>query len=627
MQITPEMIITLAILIVAMFLFITERLRVDVVALCVLVVLMATNVLTVEEALSGFSSSAVLLIAALFIVGGAVFQTGLAGILADRIVDIAGTSETRLLVVVMIAVAIVSGFISSTGTVAVLMPAVISVALSVRINPSRLLMPLAFASLLGGAMTLIGTPPNIIVSDALVEAGFAPFEFFQFAPMGLLLVVAGIAVTLVLRKYLPDNKPANGNEQAAVSAAELIESYHLGESVYRARIRSASSLIGKTVGESNIGHDYDLNILEIMRPPAPRKLAEFGNQQFVVQSARDIPIHPRPDVQLAHNDVLILQGESEMVSRFVLDKKLSIQPLRATDHAALISEEVGVAEVVLPPRSSLVGKTLIDVRFSNLHNLTVLSIRRPGHGKIENFREARLAFGDILLVQGAWHNIFNLSKRAGDFVLIGGTREIESHLYNRAKAPIALLILVGMLVVLVTGWLPTTTAAMLASLMVVLTGCLTMDEAYQAIDWKSIVLVAGMLPMSTALVKVGWIDLLGTGFAETLGALGPIVVMAGLFILTTSLTQVLSNTTTSVIIAPLAIVIAGQLGVQPHAFLMSVAIAASMAFATPVASPVNTLVMGAGNYRFSDYMKLGTPFIIVSFVMTMIALPILFPFN
>jgi len=626
LQITPDMIMTLGILIISMILFVTERLRVDVVALSVLVALMATDVLTVEEALSGFSSSAVLLIAALFIVGGAVFQTGLAGMLANRIVSIAGTSETRLLVVVMIAVAIVSGFISSTGTVAVLMPAVISVALSVRINPSRLLMPLAFASLLGGAITLIGTPPNIIVSDALVEAGFEPFNFFDFAPMGILLTIVGILLTLALRRYLPDNKPTNGNEQAAESAAELIESYHLGESVYRARIRSASPLVGKTIGESQVGQEYDLNILEVLRPPQSRKIAEIANQQIVMQSSRYSPIHPRPDTELAHNDILILQGESEKVSRFVLDKKMSIQPLRTSDREALISEEVGVAEVVLPPRSSLQGKNLFELRFGNHYNLTVLSIRRPGNGKIENFREEKLQFGDVLLVQGAWRDILQLSKRTHDFVLIGGTREIESLLYNRSKAPIALLILVAMLVILVTGWLPTTTAAMLASLMVVLTGCLTMDEAYQAIDWKSIVLVAGMLPMSTALVKVGWIDLLGAGFVNTLGTLGPIVVMAGLFILTSALTQVLSNTTTSVIIAPLAIVIAQQLDVSPYAFLMSVAIAASMAFLTPVASPVNTLVMGAGNYRFMDYVKLGVPFVIVSFLVTMIALPILFPF-
>jgi len=626
LQITPDMMITMGILIASMVLFITEKLRVDVVALCVLVGLMATNVLTVEEGLSGFSSNAVLLIAALFVVGGAVFQTGLASMLANRIVLIAGTSETRLLIVVMIAVAVVSGFISSTGTVAVLMPAVISVALSVKINPSRLLMPLAFASLLGGAITLIGTPPNIIVSDALVEAGFEPFGFFDFAPMGIILTGAGILLTLAIRKYLPDNKPANNNEQAAEHAVELIESYHLGESVFRARIRSGSSLVGTTVADAHIGHQYDLNILEILRPPPKRKIAEFAHQQIVVQASRHIPIHPKPETELAHNDILILQGDSEKVSRFVIDKKMSLQPLKSSDREALISQEVGVAEVVLPPRSRLQGKNLFELRFGSHYNLTVLGIRRPGTGKIEHFREEKLAFGDILLVQGAWRDILRLSNRTTDFVLIGGTREIESLLYNRTKAPIALFILIAMLIVLVTGWLPTTTAAMLASLMVVLTGCLTMDEAYQAIDWKSIVLVAGMLPMSTALVKVGWIDLLGSGFVGTLGTLGPIVVMAGLFILTSSLTQVLSNTTTSVIIAPLAIVIAQQLNVQPHAFLMSVAIAASMAFLTPVASPVNTLVMGAGNYRFFDYMKLGTPFVIVSFVVTMITLPILFPF-
>lgn len=626
MQLSAEMLVTLGILVVAILLFVTERLRVDVVALGVIVALMVTDILTVGEALAGFSSSAVLLIAALFIVGGAVFQTGLASMLADQITKIAGTSETRLLVVVMVSVAIMSGFVSDTGTVAVLMPVVISVAVSLKLNPSRLLLPLAFASLLGGASTLIGTPPNIIVNEILVEGGFEPFQFFSYTPMGILLIAAGVIYMLMVRRYLPDRQPQTTGEQAAESALEIVEAYQLPDNIYKVRVRSASPFVGKTVAQTGIGHDYNLNLLEILRPPEPRKLAAIGAQEIVVQAARNVPIHPTPETELQHNDILILQGLSHNLSRLALDKGLAIQPRSAQDREALISREVGIAEIVLPPRSTLIGKTLAGVRFGNRYNLNVLSIRRSNTEPYHDVKDLPLEFGDLLLVQGAWEDIFQLSKRPRDFVIIGGTSEAQTHLYNRAKAPLTLLILFGMLIVLIAGWLPTTTAAMLASLLIVLTGCLSMDDAYNAIDWKSIVLIAGMIPMSTALEKVGLLTILADGFATTLGAYGPVVVMGGLFIITSAFTQLLSNTTTSVIIAPLALSIAAQLGVQPQAFLMAVAIAASMAFASPVASPVNTLVLGAGNYRFVDYLKFGGPLIAVMFILTVIALPILFPF-
>lgn len=626
MPITNEMWITLLILIIAMFFFITERLRVDAVALGVVVALMVTNILSVDEALAGFSNSAVLLIAALFIVGGAVFQTGLANMLANQIVSFAGTSETRLLATLMIAVAVMSGFVSDTGTVAVLMPAVISVALAMKINPSKLLMPLAFASLLGGASTLIGTPPNIIVSEVLAESGFESFQFFSFTPIGIALIITGVMFTLLIRAYLPDNKPQNDEEQSSTTTMELIETYALPDSIFRVRIRSNSPLVGQSIADAGIGRLYNLHILEILRLPPERKLAAIGNQEITVQAKRQIPIHPQPTTQLEHNDLLIVQGTADDVSQMVLDKGLSIQPRSIQDRDAIMSEEVGVAEVILPPRSSLLGKTLIELRFSTLYKLQVLEIRRAGQEHIAPFKSEPLVFGDTLLVQGAWADISELSKRPRDFVLIGGTKEIETHLLNRTKAPVALLILVGMLILLITGILPTTATAMLASLLVVVTGCLTMDDAYKAIDWKSIVLIAGMLPMSTALVKVGWVDLLANGLVDTLGNLGPIYVIAGLFLLTSVLTQVLSNTTTTVIIAPIAIVVAQQMNVAPQAFVMAVAIAASMAFASPVASPVNTLVMGAGNYRFSDYAKLGIPFILLAFVVTMLILPFLFPF-
>ncbi|MEL6525229.1 MAG: SLC13 family permease, partial [Chloroflexota bacterium] len=605
-------------------LFVTEQWRVDVVALGVVVILMVTGILSVDEAIAGFSSSAVLLIAALFIVGGAVFQTGLALSLAQQIIRIAGTSETRLLVLLMITVAVLSGFVSDTGTVAVIMPAVIGLAASLRIAPSKLLLPVAFASLLGGASTLIGTPPNIIVSETLQEAGLEPFGFFSFTVMGIILTVIGIAYMIFMQRFLPE-RISSDYDDSITTPVELLDAYRVQDQIYRLRVQSRSSLKGKMIKDTKIGQRHHIDILEISRPAPARTLAAIGDAELVVQSKRNVPIHPRPDTVLEHNDVLIVRASSQDVATASAKLKLSIQPRKPNEEDALISQEVGVAEIVIPPRSSLIDKTIEQLRFGTQYRLTVLGIKRPG-AKFDILKDVSLQFGDTLLVQGEWKDIFALRKRQHDFVIIGGTQEIQSHLLNFDKAPITLLILAGMLVFMIGGWLPTTTVAMLAALLVVVTGCLSMDDAYNAIDWKSIVLIAGMLPMSTAMVKVGLVELAATVFTDTLGTFGPAVMMGGLFLLTSIFTQVLSNTATTVIIAPLALITAQSLGIDPRAFLMAVAIAASMAFATPVASPVNTLVMGAGQYRFADYAKIGIPMIILAFITVMIVLPIIFPF-
>lgn len=622
---TADQWITLAILAVAIVLFVTEWVRLDIVALGVVIALILTGILSTDQALAGFSSSAVILIVALFIVGGAVFQTGLAGTIGNQILRIAGGSETRLIVVVMIAVAGMSAFISNTGTVALLLPAILSVAAATKIQASRLLIPLAFASSFGGAATLIGTPPNIIASEALTEAGYAELGFFEFTPPALILLIAGLVfMTTVGKRLLPARKP-DEDEPQVVTSEELLQAYKLPESIYKVRIRKASPVINKNLGDVHFGRDYGLNVLEISRPAPAQKLMEFAGQQIMVQSKRNIPIHPRLDTELQRDDILILQGDGQAVSRAAAKLTLAIQPRTADETKTIISNEVGVAEVIIPSRSTLIGKTLVDLRFGSTYNLTVMDIKRPSADDKLNLKKTPLRFGDTLFVQGEWRNILALRKNTRDFILMGET-EVARHVLNWQKAPIALTVLFGMMVLLVTGWVPTVAAALIAALVVVLTGCLTMDEAYDSIDWKSVVLIAGMIPMSTALEQVGVVSLVADGFTTTLGALGPLAVMGGLYLLTSVFTQVLSNTATAVLLAPIGIAAAVNLGISPQAFVMSVAISASMAFASPVASPVNTLVMGAGNYRFSDYIRIGVPLILMTFVISMVILPILFPF-
>jgi di/tricarboxylate transporter len=619
------MYLTLGILAAAILLFITEWLRVDVAALGVVVVLMLTGILTTSEAISGFSSPAVLTIAALFVVGGAVMQTGLAGTIGQRILAVAGGSQTRLLVVIMAAVALLSGFMSDTGTVAVLLPAILSLALNAKISPSRLLIPLATGSLLGGAMTLIGTPPNIIVSDVLREAGLQPFQFFDFTPIGLILLVVGIGyVLLVGYRLLPDHRPKQ-DVQRVETPEELVEVYKLPDNLFRLRVRRSSPLVGVSLQDSGIRQEFGMNILEILRDSDPREVAKLGERRLIIETDPEA-ITPESRTVLFAGDLLIVQGEANEVTYAAAQLNLGLQPAEPSDHKALVNTEIGLAEILLPPRSRLVGKTIVDARIGTLYRLTVLGIRRPGIEAKLDLKTTPLRFGDTLLVQGAWEDILALRQRRRDFVVMGQPEEMIGA-PARSKAPIALLILAGMLLLMITDLVPVAAASMLAGLTMILTGCLTIDDAYEAVDWKSIVLIAGMLPMAIALEKVGLVALAANGLTASFGSMSPLVVMVSLFLITSLFTQVLSNTATTVLIAPIALAAAQNMGLQPHAFLMAVAIAASMAFASPVASPVNTLVMGAGNYKFSDYIKVGVPLILLTMIVTVLVLPLLWPLN
>lgn len=622
---TSDMWIALIILGAAILLFITEWLRVDVVALGVLVALMLTGLLTPDEAISGFSNSAVLTIASLFVVGGAVLQTGLAGTLGRRILAIAGNSPIKLIATIMLTVALLSAFMSDAGTVAVLLPAIVSLAISAQISTSKLLIPLSYGALLGGAMTLIGTPPNIIVNDLLHEQGLSPFAFFDYTPIGMVILLAGtIFMILMGRRLLPDYKPKQ-ELQWVETPGELVDIYRLPDNMFRLRIRRGSDLVGLRVEESHLRQDFGVTILEILRPLQVTTASKLGNTRLLMDADGQESITPDPKTTLQVGDILVVQGQANDIGHASATWNLGVQPGQADDETSLISNEAGIAEVLLPPRSSLAGKSVEEAQFGSKYHLTVLGINRPGEPSTPSIKGTKLRFGDTLLVQGPWHRILELKNKRRDFVVMG---QPESMIGTpaKAKAPIALLILVGMLVLMITNLVPIVAASMLAGLAMILTGCLTIDDAYEAVDWKSIVLVAGMLPMSIALEKVGLIDLVAQGLINSIGNYGPLVVLGGLFLLTSLFTQVLSNTVTTVLIAPIGLGAAQQLGVQPYAFLMAIAIAASMAFASPVASPVNTLVMGAGNYRFSDFIKIGTPLIFITLIVSVLIIPLLWPF-
>lgn len=622
---TPDMWLALGVLLFAVVFFITEWLRVDVVALIVVIALMLTGLLKPAEAIAGFSNPVVLTIASLFVIGGGVFQTGLAGTIGNQILKIAGTSESRLLVAVMLTVATLSAFMSDTGTVALLLPAVVSLASSARISPSKLLIPLSFGALLGGAATLIGTPPNLIVNDVLREAGETPFQFFDYSPIGITIIIAGVIFIVTIgKRFLPDRAPTQ-KVQRIETPEEIARRYRLPDNLFRLRVRKASTLVNKTIQESGFGAEFNVNIIEIRRKPEARTMVRVGDAQLIWGRDEPQSMLPSAETRIQADDLCLVQGSPTDVTQLAASWGLGVQPAEVDDEKTLSNHEIGLAEVVVPPDSRLINKTIKELRFGSRYRLTVLGIRRPSISGLLNLKSTPLRFGDLLLVQGPWENILALRKRPRDFVVMG---QPESMLgpSNRSRAPIAAFIMLLMLIGVVGELLPLTTTSLTAALLMILTGCLTIDEAYGFIDWKSIVLIAGMLPMSTALENVGLVNLAAQTLTITLGTLGPIWVLGGLFLVTSIFTQVLSNTATAVLIAPLALAAASNLDIQPQAYLMAVGLAASMAFASPVASPVNTLVMGAGNYRFSDYVKIGAPLLLIGLLISMLALPMLLPF-
>ncbi len=601
---TTDIALMLAILAISILLFITDWLRVDVVAILVLLALILTGLITPEEAFEGFSSPAVITVWAIFIVSGGLFYTGVANLLGDRMLKVAGTSARRLVGVLMTTVGLMSAVMNNVGATAVMMPATVSMARKAQISVSKLLLPLAFGSLMGGMITLIGTPPNILASDALRMAGFEPFSLLDFAPVGLTILVLGVAYVVVVGiRFLPDRTPAELLAGAAGSDTDLVDLYRLGERLFRARIPTGSPLIGQRLAKSGLREDFDLSVIAMER---------WGGTRLV----------PDKDTILRRGDVLLIEGMSDNVVWAGQTGRLDVQPEVGVHDKELQSEVIGIAEVLLSPHSNQAGKTLAEIQFRDKYHLSVLAVLRDSRPRRTGLADLPLRFGDTLLVQGPRHN-FQILGREADYVVLG---DIESAPPLRSqKVPVAIGILAVMLVPVVAGWLPITAAALLAGILMVLTGCLTMDEAYQSIEWKAVFLVAGTLPLGIAMEKTGTADFLAGLMVNAVGGLGPVALLAGFYILTNLLTQFMSNAASTVLIAPIAIESALQVGSEPHALLMAVAVGASAGFLTPVAHQSNVLVMGPGGYRFGDYFKAGLPLNIIALLTVLVVVPLVWP--
>lgn len=635
---TAQIALVYGVLIGAVALWATDRLRMDLVGLLALLVLALTGILAPAEALAGFSDPVVLMIAGLFVVGEGLFQTGVAQAIGRLPARLAGESEARLLAVIMVMVACLSAFMSSTGTVAVMLPVVVGLAWERGIPPSRLLIPLSVASLLGGMLTLIGTPPNIVVSNHLAAMGREPFRFFTFTPVGVVMVVVGIAFMVLFgRRLLPERPPPGGESSPpATSVATLTEAYGLAGTLFRARIPLGSSMAGRTLEDLQIRRKYGVNVVGVVADGVGGGVVGGGGDTTGGAAGRRRrrpplpglrPTAPElrptpPSTRFEAGDIVYLQGLPKAVAGLVGACRLEL----VADEGEEVPEGLGLVEVLLTPASRLVGKTVEESGIREKYRVTVLSIRRMGEPLIENVGTTPLRFGDTLLVKGGWNRIQLLQRERRDFVVTGIPTELDRAVRPYERAPLAIGIMVVMMLLMAFNVVPPVFAVLAAAAGMVLTRCVGGDEAYRSINWQSVVLIASVLPVATALEKTGGMTLVVDALGGVLGGAGPIAVLAILFLLTAAMSQVISNTATAVLLAPIAFQLAMNLDVRPEPFLMTLAVAASTAFATPIASPVNTLVLGPGGYRFGDFFRIGVALQAILLVVTLLVVPLLFPF-
>ena len=632
--------ITIAILVISAALFANGRVRSDIVALCALCALLVFQILTPAEALSGFSNSVVIMMVGLFVVGGAIFQTGLAKMISSRILKLAGKSETRLFLLVMLVTAGIGGFVSNTGTVALMLPIVVSLAASANLNASRLLMPLAFASSMG-LFTLIATPPNLVIHEQLVSGGFEGLSFFSFFPVGLICVTVGTIVLLPLTKWFLSNKGGKDGKkgQAGKSLNELVKEYGL-DNLYRLKVLNTSLLKGKSIVELDVRRKYGLNVIEV------RRESESSQPRFLPSQTRILTSQARilkgsapqqitsPHIKLQVGDVLYVRGAAEQVEEFAIAYQLEAQMNNASNEKtkegkSLDFYDIGIAEILLMQSSKMINRTVQECGFRTKYNVNVLGIRRNNEYIWHNLGDERMHSGDVLLVQGTWANIDRLSHEDTEWVVLGQPLAEAAKVTLDYKAPIAAAIMILMVCMMVFDFIPVApvTAVIIAGLLMVLTGCFrNVEAAYKTINWESIVLIAAMMPMSMALEKTGASEYISNTLVSGLGVFGPFALMAGIYFTTSLMTMFISNTATAVLLAPIAMNSAMQIGADPTPFLFAVAVGASMCFASPFSTPPNALVMPAGQYTFMDYIKVGLPLQIIMGIVMVFVLPLLFPF-
>jgi di/tricarboxylate transporter len=607
-----DLAVVLSLLAVAIVMFAINKPRLDAVALIMLTALPFTGVLSMGEALAGFSDPNIVLIAALFVLGDGLVRTGVARQLGDWLILKAGSSEIRLIVLLMVAVCGLGATMSSTAVTAIFIPVVLRISKSTGVGPGRLMMPLSFAALISGMMTLVATAPNLVVNGELERHGVEGFRFFSFTPFGLPVLILGIIYMSFAHRWLPGttSDTSKVKDSGNTNFATWIEEYKLADREYRLRVTEQSSLAGKTLEDLDLRQSSGASIVAVER-----------NGKFSKEVLR-----PTARMELQADDILLIDlfaphGSIETLRRQFGLEALPLSGAYFTDQ----SQEIGMAEVLLLPTSDIVGMTVIEARFRTRFGLTVIGLRRGVVAHERGLLNEALAEGDTLLLIGPWKDIKQLQSDTRDLVVINLPAEFDEVLQVPGKAPQALACLALVVGLMVSGLVPNVQAALIGCLLMGALGCIDLVSAYRAIDWKTIVLIVGMLPFSIALERTGGIDLAADGLRALTSGAGPHIVLATLFAVTAMLGMFISNTATAVLMAPVALAVSHELQASPYPFAMIVALGASTAFMTPVSSPVNTLVVAPGHYTFGDFVRVGVPFSFIVLIISIILVPWLLP--
>lgn len=601
---SSEIATVLAILVAAIILLVSERLRPDLIALMVLLAVTLPGLVSPEEAFASLGNPAVITVGAIFVISAALFRTGIAHSIGERIAAIAGKDPVRLTIIVMLTASLMSSFMNNVGATAVLLPAVVGLCRQSGISPSKLLIPLSFGSLTGGMLTLIGTPSNLLVNAALLDRGLEPLEMFDLTPVGLTMTALCIGYMVLLgRRLLPTPAPS-ASPFVVNQANNLIETYSLGERLFRIRIPPGSRLVGRTLAQSTLRDEWNLNVLAVER---------HGQET----------LDPPPDTVLLQGDVLLLEGKLHEFREKDVEPYLEILPPREWSDEDLETPEIGIAEVVVAPRSSFSDRTLRQVHFREKYDVSVVGIWRGNRPWRTGLGEIPLQVGDALLLQGAWDKL-RILKGEPDLLFIDEPEASRVPLH-RSKALLALGAIALMLVSVIGGWLDLPTAAVLAGTLMVLVGAISMEEAQHAIELRAIFIIAAMLPLGLAMEKSGTAQYLADLMLQASGKWGPTGVLAGITLFTGLAVQIMSNSATAVLVAPIALNAARQLNANPQTFALAVALAASAPYLTPIAHQSHLLVMGAGGYRFSDYTKVGIGIWLLTLAAIILLLPLFFP--
>ncbi len=591
---TFEIVFVVTLLIIAIILFATEKLPIDLVALMVMAALLLTGIISPQEGISGFSNEATVTIAAMFVLSAGLFNTGAVNFIGTSLARVGKRNFWLALIAMMIGIGTISAFINNTAAVAIFLPIVLGMSRDIKVSPSKLLIPLSYASMFGGICTLIGTSTNILVSSIAERYGQPPFQMFEFAPLGLVMFGAGLLYMMLIGiRLIPDRRRIE----------DLTENFGMGQYLTEIILRPEAKSVGKTLRDSPLIKDLDLAIIDVHRGGSPLR-----------------PLTPWTVLQV--DDVLRVRCNVEKVKKLQEREGITLRSDTRLWDADLESEEATLVEAVIAPNSVLEGRTLMQVRFRHHFGATVLAIRHRGEVMHEHLEETPLRSGDVLLVRIKSDDLNDL-KRDPAFVIVS---EVGLPEFRKQKILSAVAIVGGVVAAAALDILPIVVSAILGCTLMVLTRCITMEEAYKGIDWKVIFLLAGVITLGIALEKTGTARLVAEVIISTVGSWGPVATLSALYFLSFLLTEMISNTATAALLAPIAIATAGSLGVDSRPFLMAVTYAASASFMTPVGYQTNTLIYGAGNYRFADFIRVGTPLNLLFWLMATVLIPRFWPF-